>query len=99
MRVVYRLAAGRDIGKARAWYETERASRGSRFQLAVEALVQVIEEHPEAFPVVQGTVRRALLSRFPYALYYHPLDDETVEVIACLHTRRHPRTWEPGSDA
>jgi len=99
MRVVYRVAAGRDIGMARAWYEAERPGRGRRFQLAVEALVQVIGEHPEAFPVVQGSVRRALVSRFPYALYYQPLDDETVEVIACLHTRRHPRTWERERDA
>jgi len=99
VRVVYRLAAARDIGKARAWYETERPGRGGRFQLAVESLVHVIGEHPEAFPVVRGKVRRALVSRFPYALYYQLVDDETLEVIACLHTRRHPRTWERGRDA
>ena len=99
MRVVYRLAAARDIEKARAWYETERSGRGGRFQLAVEALVQVIGDHPDAFPVVRANVRRAFVSRFPYALYYQLLDDETLEVIACLHTRRHPRTWERGYDA
>lgn len=70
MRVGYRLAAGRDLGEARAWYEAERVGRGVRFQRSIEALERLIAEHPEAFPVVRGSVRRALVSRFPHALYY-----------------------------
>jgi len=93
VRVVYRLAAGQDIGRARAWYEAERVGRGVRFEAAVHALAELIAEHPEAFPVVGGLVRRGLVSRFPYALYYQPLDDQTVEVIACLHTHRRPGAW------
>ena len=93
MRVVYRLAAGRDIAEARAWYEAERLGRGVRFERSVEALAQLIAAHPEAFPVVHGVVRRALVSRFPYAIYYQPIDAETLELIACLHTRRRPGAW------
>jgi plasmid stabilization system protein ParE len=99
VRVVYRLAVGRDIAVASAWYEAERPGRGQRFEAAVQTLERLIAEHHEAFPVIRGQVRRALLSRFPYALYYQPLDAETVEVIACLHTRRRPSTWRRRRDA
>lgn len=88
MRVVYRLVAGRDIGEARAWYEAERLGRGLRFQHAIEGLERLIGDHHEAFPVVTGKVRRALVSHFPYALYYQParyaafsLMPEGVEVL------------------
>jgi len=93
VRVAYRLAAGRDIGEARAWYEAERTGRGGEFQRSVEALQRLIAEHPQAFPVVTGLVRRALVARFPYALYYQPVDADTIEIIACLHTRRRPGGW------
>jgi plasmid stabilization system protein ParE len=99
VRVVYRLAAGRDIAGASAWYETERPGRGARFEAAVQVLEQLIGEHHEAFPIIRGQVRRALLTRFPYALYYQPVDAETVEIIACLHTRRRPITWRRRRDA
>jgi plasmid stabilization system protein ParE len=93
VRVVYRLAAGRDIGEARTWYQAERTGRGDEFQRSVEALERLIAAHPQAFPVVKAGVRRALVARFPYAVYYQPVDAETVEIIACLHTRRRPGTW------
>ncbi len=100
MRVVYRLAAALDIGEAREWYEDIQVGSGVRFQRSIEALERLIAEHPDAFPTVHGSVRRALLRRFPYALYYQQLDAETVEVIACLHTRRRPDAWRRrGSDA
>lgn len=100
MRVVYRLAAALDIGEARAWYEDIQPGVGVRFQQALEALERLIAEHPDAFPAVHGPIRRALLKRFPYALYYQQLDAETVEVIACLHARRRPDAWRRrGSDA
>lgn len=75
-----------------AWYEAERSGRGARFEAAVQTLERLIAEHHEAFPVIRGQVRRTLLRRFPCALYYQPLDVDTAEVIACLHT---PATAPP----
>ena len=99
MRVVYRLAAGRDLGQARAWYEAERAGRGARFEAALQVLEHLIAAHHEAFPIVRGQVRRALVARFPYAVYYQPVDAETIEILACLHTRRRPGAWRRRRDA
>ena len=35
-----------------------------------DEVVEFICERPEMFPVYDGTIRRALLHRFPYAIYY-----------------------------
>ena len=48
---------------------------------------------PERFPVVHLTCRRALLRRFPYAIYYVAAA-ESVSVVACMHARRDPRRWQ-----
>ena len=39
-------------------------------------------------------LRRVLLHRFPYSVYYRLVPAERLaEVRACVHQRRHPRTW------
>ena len=47
---------------------------------------------PDAFPEIAVGMRRALLSRFPYALYYR-FDSDVIDVMACLHTRQSPSRW------
>jgi len=94
VQVVYRLAAGRDIAEARRWYDGKRMGLGREFRAAVRVVVEsLVKEHPDSFPRVHGEVRRALVTRFPYAIYYQRLDAGTLEIIACLHTRRRPETW------
>ena len=93
MQVVYRLAAGRDIAEARRWYDAKRAGLGREFRQAVRVVASLLKEHPDSFPRVHGEIRRALVTRFPYAIYYQRLDADALEVIACLHTRRRPEPW------
>lgn len=92
MQVVYRLVAGRDIAEARRWYDAKRVGLGREFRQAVRVVESLIKSHPDAFPKVHGEIRRVLVTRFPYAVYYQRLESDTVEIIACLHTRRGPKT-------
>ena len=91
MQVVYRLAAGRDIAEARRWYEAKRVGLGGEFREALRVVESFVKDHPDSFPRVHSEIRRALVTRFPYAVYYQRLDADTVEIIACLHTRRGPQ--------
>jgi hypothetical protein len=38
-------------------------------------------------------VRRALLRRFPYSLFF-VVEDEALIVIACFHASRDPSHWQ-----
>jgi plasmid stabilization system protein ParE len=84
--------AARDVTSARDWYDAQRPGLGAEFVAAVATALDLIGRLPEAAPVVIKDVRRLLLARFPYALYYR-LTEEVIEVRACLHTRRDPRRW------
>ena len=46
------------------------------------------------FASVHGEVRRALVSRFPYGIFYR-VESKRVVVLAVLHTARDPKVW-PG---
>jgi len=92
VRVRFRLEAAEDVEAARAWYEEQRAGLGIDFVESLEKAIELIVRFPTAFPQVTATYRRALLHRFPYALYYR-VDDDVVDVLACLHNARAPDAW------
>lgn len=92
--VAGRLSLGRNLGvdAAYEWYENQRQGLGSAFRLAIDAAVELIAANPSASPVVRRSIRRVLLRRFPYALFYRVVGDEVV-VEACIHAKQHPRAW------
>jgi plasmid stabilization system protein ParE len=91
VQVRFRREAVRDVVGARAWYDDEAGGLGDAFAASLGSLIGVITEFPEAFPEIAVGRRRALLDRFPYALYYR-IDQGTIDVLACLHTSRNPDT-------
>jgi plasmid stabilization system protein ParE len=90
--VRFRTEAAADVSLARDWYDAQSPGLGDAFVGSLEQIVDLIAELPEAFPEIAAGLRRALLSRFPYALYYR-LDGSVVDVMACLHTRQSPSRW------
>src|SRR5262249_42926400 len=52
-----------------------------------------IASNPLAFPTVHGETRRAIVTRFPYGVYFRLSKNEIV-ITAVMHRRRHPRTWQ-----
>lgn len=92
-RLVVRPAAEADIVDAALWYEHRASGLGSEFLRAVDVSLAEVARMPERFPVVYRGSRRALLRRFPYAVYF-VASPEIVSVVACMHARREPRRWE-----
>jgi hypothetical protein len=77
---------------AQDWYESETTGLGRRFRQAIDALAQRMSANPLQFPIVFKNVRRALLRRFPYSLFF-VIEDETLLVISCFHASRNPLRW------
>jgi plasmid stabilization system protein ParE len=92
-RLLLEPEAQADLGEAFLWYETQRLGLGSEFLAEVALVLERIERMPEAFAIVRSQTRRALLHRFPYAVFY-VLDPDIVAVTAVMHGRRDPRRWQ-----
>ena len=82
-----------DIEAAALWYEVQRTGLGERFVSEVDVLIDRIRSHPLQFPPIEPPVRRALLHRFPYALYFVSEDEGGGVVLAVLHQHRNPDAW------
>lgn len=92
--VRFTALADDDVSAAHAGYASTRADLGDEFLADVEKVIDKLAQFPEAGPLVHHELRRALLSRFPYSLYYRLVPIlTTIEVRACVHQKRHPRTW------
>ena len=91
--VVFRAAAQAEFDAAAAWYEEQRPGLGGDFVAAVQQVLDTIADHPERYAVASGDVREALVSRFPYCVYYRIRSDRVV-VIAVFHTSRDPSVWQ-----
>jgi plasmid stabilization system protein ParE len=89
---VLRPAAAADVEDAWRWYEAQREGLGEEFLDVVGATLESIRAHPESAPVVLRDIRRQLLRRFPYGLFYRLIQGQVL-VVACLHAKRSPRVW------
>ena len=92
--VIFTQAARAELIDAQDWYEAEATGLGRRFRAAIDALTERMSVNPRQFPVVFKNVRRALLRRFPYSLFFIIEDDDTLLVIACFHASRDPWQWQ-----
>ena len=73
--------------------EGEATGLGRRFREAIDALTERMSTNPLQFPIVFKNVRRALLRRFPYSLFF-VVEGDTLLVIACFHASRDPAQWQ-----
>jgi plasmid stabilization system protein ParE len=91
-RLVWHPAAADEFVGAVAWYEQQRSGLGSEFAAACRSALALIQDRPEVFRRVHGDVRRVILRRFPYAIFYRSRGAELL-VVAVMHERRDPRLW------
>jgi plasmid stabilization system protein ParE len=92
MRILFHLEAESDVIQAFRWYEEKMSGLGARFRLSLDAALAAIQAHPEAYPVVHKQVRRALLRRFPYGVFFLVIGEDIL-VLAVSHASRDPRHW------
>jgi plasmid stabilization system protein ParE len=85
VEIVYRAEAELDVFAAYAWYDGPKSGLGAEFEQELAHVEELLRRHPEAFTPVHTDYRRALMRRFPYSVYYRPLDPNTLEIAAVLH--------------
>ena len=81
-----------DLSAAADWYNDQRAGLGDEFVQAAFAAIDELAERPTWFPVVRKHVRRALMKRFPYAIYFK-VERSAVTVFVVVHTARARTVW------
>jgi plasmid stabilization system protein ParE len=95
-RFILRPRAERDIQSIFDWYESQRPGLGDEFLVSLRERLETVRRFPEASPVLYRDVRRAVVSRFPYVVFY-VVQPTRVAVLAVVHHSRNPATWPRSS--
>ncbi len=90
--IIVHPEAAREVQEAFDWYEEKSEGLGLEFLRTADACLSGVKRNPLAFPMVYEQVHRALLRKFPYALFYI-VKEEKVIVLACFHIKRSPVDW------
>jgi len=93
LSVVFRRIARHELDYAISWYEERRKGLGQEFTIAIQKELQRIASSPEQFIRVREEIRRAVLRRFPYSIYFLA-EDYRIIVLAIFHGKRDPHHLE-----
>lgn len=91
--VILTPLAEADLAEGKAWYDDQRDGLGTEFVLSVEKVLHQIGATPEMHQVVRGDVRKSVVRRFPYVVFYRAEPDRVV-VLAVHDARRDPARWQ-----
>lgn len=98
MRVELHPDARAELRAAAIWYDERRFGLGDELIDEVSLALTRIAAMPASFPAWPGTetatvgIRRALISRFPYAIAFE-VHSAHILVLAIPHSKRRPLYW------
>ena len=91
--LVFRVEVHKELNEAYIWYESQQSGLGDEFLGCIEEMLNQICLMPESYPVIYRDIRRAVVRRFPYAVYYRIVSSRVI-VTAIFHSRRDPKSWQ-----
>ncbi len=81
--------ASSEIIDAKEYYNLQQLDLGERFFEHIKESMDRLIESPLLYPQITPDLRRIVLHKFPYSIYYALLDD-TIIIVSVAHQHRKP---------
>jgi plasmid stabilization system protein ParE len=94
MEVVFHRLASQEYLAALRWYARRSGRIARAFRDAVDQTARRIGTTPDQGALFRNSIRWFRTPRFPYLLYYTPLSDTQIMVLAVAHARRRLGYWQ-----
>jgi plasmid stabilization system protein ParE len=91
MKIEYHPVIEGELRKIINYYNECSSGLGKEFLNEFECQVLKIASNPRRWVAIKGTIRRSLMRRFPYVIYFRVVDDDTLRITVIKHQRRHPK--------
>ena len=82
-----------DMKHAKDWYNTKGDNLGNELMMEVEKTISQLLNNPKQFPDIGQNIRKAVVKRFPYSIYFKIVLN-TVDLYAVFHNSRNPLIWK-----
>jgi plasmid stabilization system protein ParE len=90
MLIEYHPAVEHELREIVDYYNQRSPNLGNEFLDEFDKEILRIAESPLLWRVVEEDIRRALMQRFPYSIYFRVVQNDVVRVTVVKHQRRHP---------
>jgi len=64
-----------------------------QFIAEFNAAIKRISAYPDSYMLIDSTIRRCLIKRFPYSILYG-INVDMIVIIAVAHLHRKPNYWQ-----
>ena len=91
-RVEIYSEAEREIADVTVLLDAHDPVLGSDFLHVTRAAIEQINTFPFSAPVIHATIRKKVLGRFPYIIYYY-VEGDVLFVMAVAHQKQAPLYW------
>ncbi|MDD5273233.1 MAG: type II toxin-antitoxin system RelE/ParE family toxin [Methylovulum sp.] len=91
--VSFHRGASAEFIEASAWYENKRQKLGLEFIAEIERCILLVAERPYQYAVVHKDIRRIVVNRFPYSVYFR-VEERRIIVLSVCHSKRDPVKWQ-----
>ena len=91
MRVEYHPAVEGELKEIRTFYDGRSPGLGAAFIDEFERQVLQCAATPERWMIVERDIRRCLMRRFPYIVYFRRVAPDRIRITVVKHQRRHPQ--------
>ena len=78
-----------EIEDAKEYYNLQKSTLGDTFKNDVKKSIENIKQFPTLYPNITNNIKRCLLHRFPYSIFY-AISDDTILVLSVAHQHRKP---------
>lgn len=83
-----------DTADAYLWYEDQSLGLGMEFLRCVETTLLSIQRTPLIYPILYQSYRRALVRRFPFAIFFEiDAASNRCVVYSVFHCSQSPEKW------
>jgi len=91
--LIFLPEARQDIADAYSWYEEQTLGLGMEFLRCLEASFLSIQRNPLIYQIVHEDYHRALIRRFPYAIFYE-YNLKQIIIYSVFHCSQNPAKWK-----
>lgn len=90
MKIIFLESAQEELDDAVAWYDDQMYGLGTEFLDEVDRSIKRMTTWPYSGEQMEEGVRRCLVNRFPYGIFYG-IDTGDIVILAVSHLHRKPR--------
>ncbi len=81
-----------DFDKSYEFYFQDSPKVADTFFKQINFGFENIKQNPKSFPVAHKDVRKYVVKKFPFVIYYR-IVDKIIQIIAIFHSSRNPEIW------